>query len=56
MSIEVETRDKTWFKCCSPATSPRYIRAMASVGFWRLRTDSGPQQQRSVLDWYLEVG
>ncbi len=23
---------------------------------WRPRTDSGPQQQRSVLDWYLEVG
>ena len=25
-------------------------------GFWRPRTDSGPQYQRSVLDWYLEVG
>ena len=23
---------------------------------WRPRTDSNPQQQRSVLDWYLEVG
>jgi hypothetical protein len=23
---------------------------------WRPRTDPGPQQQRSVLDWYLEVG
>ena len=23
---------------------------------WRPRTDSNPQKQRSVLDWYLEVG
>jgi hypothetical protein len=23
---------------------------------WRPRTDSDPQYQRSVLDWYLEVG
>ncbi len=23
---------------------------------WRPRTDSGPQQQRGALDWYLEVG
>ena len=23
---------------------------------WRPRTDSSPQQQRSVLDYYLEVG
>ncbi len=23
---------------------------------WRPRTDSDPQEQRSVLDWYLEVG
>jgi hypothetical protein len=28
----------------------------AAVGCWRPRTDSGPQQQRSVLDYYLEVG
>ncbi len=23
---------------------------------WRPRTDSGTQQRRNVLDWYLEVG
>jgi len=23
---------------------------------WRPGTDSGPQQQRNALDWYLEVG
>lgn len=28
----------------------------ARKGFWRPRTDSGTQQPRSVLDWYLEVG
>jgi hypothetical protein len=27
-----------------------------SALLWRPRTDSNPQQQRSVLDWYLEVG
>jgi hypothetical protein len=27
-----------------------------AVWRWRPRTDSGTHQQRSVLDWYLEVG
>ena len=27
-----------------------------SAWLWPPGTDSNPQQQRSVLDWYLEVG
>jgi alkanesulfonate monooxygenase SsuD/methylene tetrahydromethanopterin reductase-like flavin-dependent oxidoreductase (luciferase family) len=32
-----------------------FIESFALFGY-SPRTDSGPQQQRSVLDWYLEVG
>lgn len=28
----------------------------AAVWSWRPRTDSSPQYQRDVLDWYLKVG
>jgi hypothetical protein len=34
-------------------TEERFITGKVT---WRPRTDSGTQQQRSVLDWYLEVG
>ena len=40
----------------APNPSARPFVAAAETCFWRPRTDSGPQYQRSVLDWYLEVG
>ena len=37
----------------NPSARPFFAEAAC---FWRPRTDSNPQYQRSVLDWYLEVG
>jgi hypothetical protein len=51
----VETRDRQvvgWVPT-GPA-EPFFNSALLSP--WRPRTASGTQQQRSVLDWYLEVG
>ncbi len=51
----VETRDRQvvgWVPT-GPA-EPLFDSALLSP--WRPRTDSGPQYQRSTLNWYLEVG
>ena len=51
----VETQEQRWIRVI-PSGPARPFFDAAHGGYWRPRTDSNPQQQRSVLDYYLEVG
>jgi hypothetical protein len=51
----VETRDRQVVGWVPTGPAEPFLDS-AMLSPWRPRTDSNPQQQRSVLDYYIEVG